>query len=222
MISNWEESKQRSQYHFDTTQMDPRYDTIKQLGRLAPTWSDDLPDIINNANPATWATRGYKGKDVQAPSEELVKEEYDLEQTGYGKDYVITHLNWTIPASLQRISDAFALADCMNRIHVQVPGEVWNLHIDKLYKWAPEDPTKVLRVFVALTDWQQGHFWSYGNYNYSGWRAGDVTTFDWANVPHSTANAGHRPRATFQLTGVITPETTKFLTRLKNSSIMTV
>jgi len=222
MISNWEESKQRSQYHFDTTQMDPRYDTIKQLGRVAVTWSDDLPDIINNANPATWATRGYKGKDVQAPSEELVKEEYDLEQTGYGKDYVITHLNWTIPASLQRISDAFALADCMNRIHVQVPGEVWNLHIDKLYKWAPEDPTKVLRVFVALTDWQQGHFWSYGNYNYSGWRAGDVTTFDWANVPHSTANAGHRPRATFQLTGVITPETTKFLTRLKNSSIMTV
>jgi hypothetical protein len=222
MISNWEESKQRSQYHFDTTQMDPRYDTIKQLGRLAPTWSDDLPDIINNANPATWATRGYKGKDVQAPSEELVKEEYDLEQTGYGKDYVITHLNWTIPASLQRISDAFALADCMNRIHVQVPGEVWNLHIDKLYKWAPEDPTKVLRVFVALTDWQQGHFWSYGNYNYSGWRAGDVTTFDWANVPHSTANAGHRPRTTFQLTGVITPDTTKFLTRLKNSSIMTV
>jgi hypothetical protein len=222
MISNWEESKQRSQYHFDTTQMDPRYDTIKQLGRLAVTWIDDLPDIINNANPATWATRGYKGKDVQAPSEELVKEEYDLEQTGYGKDYVITHLNWTIPASLQRISDAFALEDCMNRIHVQVPGEVWNLHIDKLYKWNPEDPTKVLRVFVALTDWQQGHFWSYGNYNYSGWRAGDVTTFDWANVPHSTANAGHVPRVTFQITGVITPETTKFLTRLKNSSIMTV
>jgi hypothetical protein len=105
---------------------------------------------------------------------------------------------------------------------VQVPGEVWNLHIDKLYKWAPEDPSRVLRVFVALTDWQQGHFWSYGNYNYSGWRAGDVTTFDWANVPHSTANAGHVPRATFQITGVITPDTTKFLTRLKNSSIMTV
>jgi len=222
MISNWEESKQRSQYHFDTTQMDPRYDTIKQLGRVAVTWTDDLPDIVANSNPATWATRGYKGKDVQAPSEELVKEEYDLEQTGYGKDYVITHLNWTIPASLQRIGDAFALADCMNRIHVQVPGEVWNLHIDKLYKWAPEDPSQVLRVFVALTDWQQGHFWSYGNYTYSGWRAGDVTTFDWANVPHATANAGHVPRATFQITGVITPDTKKFLTRLKNSSIMTV
>jgi hypothetical protein len=220
--SNWEESRARSEYHFDNFKIDPRYDGVTTLGHLKPTWASDLQDILVNSRPATWATRGYKGQDVQAPSEELAKEEYDLEQTGYGKDYVITHLNWTIPESLQRISDAFALDDCMNRIHVQMPGEVWNLHIDKLYKWNPEDPGKVLRVFIALTDWEQGHFWSYGNYMYSGWRAGDVTTFDWANVPHSTANAGHRPRATFQLTGVKTPDTRKFLTRLKNSTSLAV
>lgn len=222
MISNWDEAKQRVKYHFNNKKIDPRYDTVKSLGKLKPTWASDLVDILDNANPVTWATRGYKGRNVQAPSEELVKEEEDLIRAGYGADHVITHLNWDIPKSLERVADAFALDDCMSRIHVQMPGEVWNLHFDKLYKWCPEDPSKVLRVFISLTDWEQGHFWSYGNYLYSGWQAGDVTTFDWENTPHSTANAGMVPRATLQITGVVTPDTKKFLTRLKNSSIMTV
>jgi hypothetical protein len=97
---------------------------------------------------------------------------------------------------------------------VQHPGQVWNLHLDKLEKWMPEDPSQVVRYFVQLTDWQQGHFWSYGNYQWSGWRAGDVSTFDWINVPHATANAGHVPRATLQITGVFTDKTKDFLSLL--------
>jgi hypothetical protein len=145
--SNWEESRARSEYHFDNFKIDQRYDGVTTLGHLKPTWASDLQDILENSKPATWATRGYKGQDVQAPSEELAKEEYDLEQTGYGKDYVITHLNWTIPESLQRISDAFALDDCMNRIQSRRPKqsfacvycthrlgtgtllELWKLHV---------------------------------------------------------------------------------------------
>jgi hypothetical protein len=103
----------------------------------------------------------------------------------------------------------------MERIHVQQPGEVWNLHIDKLQKWSPEDPTKIGRYFVQLTDWQPGQFWEYGNHHWNQWRAGDVSTFDWANMPHSTANAGHHPRVTFQLTGVITDQTRRFLASLQ-------
>ena len=45
-------------------------------------------------------------------------------------------------------------------------------------------------------------------------RAEDVSTFDWANIPHATANAGHHPRVTFQLTGVITEQTQEFLSGL--------
>jgi hypothetical protein len=129
---------------------------------------------------------------------------------------IITHLNWVIPDSLQKISDLFGLDDCMNRIHVQRPGEVWNLHIDKLQKWCPEDPSRIMRIMIQLTDWQPGQFWAYGNYHYNQWRAGDVTTFDWANVPHSTANTGHYPRVTFQITGVRTATTDKFLEELQN------
>jgi hypothetical protein len=50
------------------------------------------------------------------------------------------------------------------------------------------------------------------------WRAGDVTTFDWQNLPHSTANAGHNPRITLQITGVITDKTKEFLQVLQSKS----
>ena len=104
------------------------------------------------------------------------------------------------------------------RLHVQHPGQVWNLHLDKLEKWNPTDPAKVMRVMIALNDWEPGHFFSYGNYVHTGWHAGDVTTFDWQNLPHSTANAGHAPRITLQMTGVITDKTRDFLRILRSKS----
>jgi hypothetical protein len=152
------------------------------------------------------------------PKPDLAAEEYDLQRVGADPDMIITDLNWQIPPVLKKITELFALDDCMERIHVQQPGQVWNLHIDKLQKWCPEDPDRVLRVFVQLTDWQPGQFWEYGNHHWNQWRAGDVTTFDWQNLPHSTANAGHHPRATFQLTGVISPATEKFLKALRSTT----
>jgi len=212
MISNWETSRANSTYHFNPVQKDDPSYAMQHLGKIPVTWVPyDLADILVNAKPATWETRGYKGEGVAPPREDLLAEEYDLEQAGYGKDYTITHLNWEIPESLKKISEAFGLEDCMERIHVQRPGEVWNLHIDKLQKWCPEDPSRVGRYFIQLTDWQPGQFWEYGNYHWNQWQAGDVSTFDWKNMPHSTANAGYHPRATFQLTGVITDKTREYL-----------
>jgi len=213
MISSWDESKKKSKYHFDNFKNDDNYDTVTVLGKIVANFDEEVKEIIANAKPATWRTRGAVGK--SRPEEELASEDYDLERFGYGKDYSITHLNWEIPPKLKQISELFGLKDCMERIHVQMPGEVWNLHLDKLQKWAPEEPWTVMRIQIALTDWEQGHFWSYGNHIHKQWHAGDITTFDWQNLPHSTANAGHNPRVTLQLTGIITPTTTDFLNRLK-------
>jgi hypothetical protein len=174
-----------------------------------------LADIVANSRSATWRTRGAAGK--SRPEEELAAEDYDLEREGYGKDYVISNLNWAIPPVLQDIADRFALEDSMARIHVQMPGQVWNLHLDKLEKWNPDDPDSVLRVQIQLTDWESGQFWSYGNYCHSRWRAGEVTTFDWQNLPHATANASHHPRVTLQVTGVRTPATDQYLAQLANT-----
>jgi hypothetical protein len=68
-----------------------------------------------------------------------------------------------------------------------------------------------MRIFIQLTDWQFGQFWEYGTHHYRGWRAGEVSTFDWVNIPHCTANAGFHPRATFQLTGIKTAKTQEML-----------
>ena len=214
MKSNWEISRLKSTYHFDPARHDRPESVMTYLGHLEPTWTQDLTDIVATARPATWATRGYKGEGIEAPPEELEKEEYDLVSHGMPRDLPITHLNWQIPASLQRITDAFALDNCMNRIHVQRPGEIWNLHIDKLYKWDPDHPEQVMRIMIQLTDWQPGQFWEYGNYHYNQWRAGDVTTFDWANIPHATANGGFHPRVTFQITGIRTAATMDYLAGL--------
>lgn len=212
--SSWDYTKSKSNYHFDSRRQDTVEDVLTHLGHIEPTWLADIADIVATAKPANWETRGYKGEGVPPPREDLVAEEYDLERVGADPKMIITHLNWNIPASLKQITEQFGLADCMARIHVQQPGEVWNLHIDKLQKWSPEDPSRVMRIFVQLTDWQPGQFWEYGNYHWRQWRAGDVSTFDWANMPHSTANAGHHPRVTLQLTGVVTPQTHDFLAHL--------
>ena len=88
-----------------------------------------------------------------------------------------------------------------------------------MYKWFPEKPERVLRVFIALNDWQPGQFWEYGNFVHRNWKAGDVTTFDWRNVPHSTANAGFHPRATLQITGVMTDKTDAYLKELAKTNL---
>jgi hypothetical protein len=214
MKSNWDTAKQRSDYHFNPGRKDNPMDVMQYLGHITPTWTDDITIIVRNARPATWATRGYKGEGIEAPPDELAAEEYDMSRVGMPTDMLITHLNWQLPSSLQTVSDLFALDKCMARIHVQLPGELWNLHIDKLQKWAPEDPDSVLRIMIQLTDWAPGQFWEYGNYHYNQWRAGDVTTFDWQNMPHSTANAGYDARVTLQLTGIRTKQTDDFLATL--------
>jgi len=138
---------------------------------------------------------------------------------GIDPKVTITNLAWKLPPALQRMSDSFGLKDCMERIHVQMPGQVWHLHIDKLYKWFPEHPERVKRYFIQLTDWQPGQFWEFGNYHHNRWSAGEVWTFDWENCPHSTANAGFYPRVTLQITGIVTDQTTDFLSQLAQGAV---
>lgn len=214
MKSNWEITRARSQYHFDTQRWNPKWDRVERVGHIEPGWQQQLQQAIATSKPVTWRTRGRDNDPLKRASEEYDQEEYDLEQQGYSRDHVVTNLNYDLDPVFQRIADQFELDKCMARIHVQHPGQTWNLHLDKLEKWMPEDPNQVVRYFVQLTDWQPGHFWNFGNYQWWGWRAGDVVTFDWLNVPHATANAGHVPRATLQITGIRTEKTTQFLNSL--------
>ena len=217
MKSAWEITKSRSKYHFDTERWNPKWDRVERVGRIEPCWAEELQQVLVQAQPVTWRTRGQAADPLQRQSAELDQEDYDLEQQGYGADHIVTDLTYDLPAVFQQIAKDFQLQQMMARIHVQRPGQTWNLHLDKLEKWMPDDPGQVVRYFIQLTDWQQGHFWNYGNYHYWGWHAGDVTTFDWINVPHATANAGHVPRATLQITGIKTASHQSFLNKIKDT-----
>ena len=208
---SWEITKQRSNYHFDNFRFDPDQDKVTFLGNISPFWKDELATVMELAKPKTWRTRG-KGAD--RPADEYDQEDYDLEQFGYGKDHIVSDLTWEIPEVFNRLFVWFAMDNAKMRLHVQRPGQTWNLHLDKLEKWMPEDPSQVVRYFIPLTDWQQGHFWSFGNCTWWGWHAGDVVTFDWLNVPHSTANAGHTARVTLQITGIKNNKTEEYLKTL--------
>lgn len=215
MNSSWKLTKQRSNYHFDNFRFDPDQDKITFLGNLNPFWQSELISIQDLANPKTWRTRG---KDADRTNKEYDQEDYDLEQFGYGKDHVVSDLTWEVPETFNRILVRFGMDNAKMRLHVQRPGQIWNLHLDKLEKWNPDDPSKIMRIMIALNDYEPGHFFSYGNYIHTGWHAGDVTTFDWQNIPHSTANAGHGPRITLQMTGIVTDTTRNFLRMLRSKS----
>lgn len=215
--SSWLQRRRQSNYHFDSTRRDTEQEVMTHLGRVPVTWQRDLDTVIKRSRPATWATRGYKSQAAAQPAESLAAEEYDLVRVGADPDMIITNLNWDLPPSLQQLQHEFALDDCMARIHVQWPGQVWTRHIDKLEKWAPDRPHTVMRIMIQLTPWQPGHFWEWGTHHWTHWQVGDVITFDWPNMPHATANAGHDVRVTLQLTGRKTPDTGKFIESLKET-----
>lgn len=215
MNSSWELTKQRSNYHFDNFRFDANQDKVTLLGSIDPFWQAELATVLESAHPKTWRTRG-QGSDRAA--EEYDQEDYDLAQFGYGKDHIVSDLTWEVPETFNKLLSRFGMGNAKMRLHVQRPGQMWNLHLDKLEKWNPADPSQVMRVMIALNDYEPGHFFSYGNYIHTGWQAGDVHTFDWQNIPHSTANAGHGPRITLQMTGVVTDCTRDFLRQLRSRS----
>jgi len=203
MTSQWEQRKQQSKYHFDNFKNDARVDKVIKLGKIKADYSDDVKHAIKTAIPITW-------KNYDA----LYNTDIELVQDEDINDYGVTNLSLELSSNLKKINELFALDNCTAHLHVQKPGEVCSLQLCSLEKWAPTAPWTVMRIQVAITDWEQGHFCSYGNYLHQQWHAGEVTTCDWQNIPRSTANAGHTPRITFQLTGVVTEKTTEFLKRL--------
>jgi hypothetical protein len=212
--SNWEIRKALSAYHFNPKIVDPRWDCVIGLGRIAGDFDNEIAEVMNSARPVTWRTRSKTGE----PNNLVHAEEYDLEKTGAGADLVLANFEYNIPEKFKEICELIGLENREDRVHVQLPGQVFNVHLDRLEKFHPTDPSKVMRIMIALSDWEPGQFNQYGNYTHVRYRKGDVYTFDWRHVPHSSANASLSPRVSLLTTGVVTEKTKKFLADAKNKS----
>jgi len=208
--SNWEKLKPRTSYHFDPFKNDPAYDLLRYVGRFTGNWDNELAETIESSKEVTWRTRNPK----DGVNKDIDLEEYDLETIGAGADLSLTNLEYNLLPVFQRMTDALHLdGKVQSRVHVQRPGQVWNLHIDKLEKWNKDNPHSVYRFMIMLTDWQPGHFIQYGNFIHTGYRAGEIYSFDWYNVPHCTANAGMDPRCTLLTTGVASNKTLELFSK---------
>jgi hypothetical protein len=209
--SSWQWCVDHSRYHFDNFKIDQPGEWFRVLGRFEGNWTEEVAQA--QGKPITWATRKFYSNNDDTVSPMLEQEENDLRTTGAPVDLALTDAVFDISAypTLTRISEYFGIEDAKIRMHYQQPGQMFNLHIDKLQERCPDNPEQVIRMTVMLADWGPGQFYSYGNYTYSHWRAGDAHIFDWANVPHATANASRSMRPTLQITGLKTDRTRELL-----------
>ena len=209
--SSWQWCVDNSHYHFDNKKIDRPGEWFQQLGRFEGDWDDEVKQAAGK--PITWATRKFYGNDDDTVSPMLEQEENDLRNTGAPVDLQLTDAVFDISPYpvLTQMSEYFGIEDAKIRMHYQQPGQMFNLHIDKLQERCPEDPERVIRLSIMLTDWEPGQFYLFGTCNFQHWRAGDVHIFDWANVPHATANASRSMRPVLQVTGLKTERTRQLL-----------
>lgn len=207
--SNYEWSKSVSRYHFDDAVVDKPGEWFQEIGNIRGEWNDEVKQIIVDTPERTWATR----KSENEKNRFLAMELNDIAQGGGDPEAVISKLGYNVEdyPKINRIADFFELESVQKRLHVQLTGQLWHLHIDKLYHIDKIHPENVVRISIMLTDWTQGHIYQYGTTYYSHWKAGDVHVFDWMNTPHSTANTSYKPRVTLQLTGLKTAKTNEIL-----------
>ncbi len=217
---SFETMKDLSNYHFDPFGYHPNQDCILPIGRFRGDWSDDLKYIIEHNERSTWRNRRFGTNTARGdggtntPPEEWIRaEELDIERAGGDPNVELCGMAYELPPTLQKMCDLIGLEAGHDKAHVQVTGQCFTRHIDKLGRIYPADTSKIMRIVVMLTDWEPGHFYTYGNFTYEKWRAGDIHWFDHMNVPHCTANAGLSPRCTIVTTGIRGPKTEEFLKR---------
>ena len=226
--SSWEWAVAHSNYHFDINKEEKVGDWYSILGRFAGAdWSQETDKLVNTTHPINWGTRKHlKGGTYKSPM--LLEENYDIEQGGgNAEELELTDVSDELEEypTISRMIEYLGIIPNTNkdkryaRAHVQKTGQMFNRHIDKLWERHPEDPEQIVRMTIMLRDWEPGQYYSYGNLIYSHWRAGEVHTFDWMNVPHSTANASNHPRPAVQITGMKSELTRKLLADANKNNI---
>ena len=83
-----------------------------------------------------------------------------------------------------------------------------------------KNPSMIRRFAIMLADWELGQIFQLGNANFTQWRAGDCITWEWRDIPHSTANMGWWDRPMLQITGYVTSLTEPVLRTASKNKIV--
>lgn len=217
--SNWDYIKNTfSNYHFDKWKFDEIGDWHHPLGRFnLPSNIDALLSVLEEESKKIgWHDLTTKELHPGFPGGKSplhILEEYDREVSGIKGEYtqIVPEPHIVRIIEIQNLATYWKMKRLRTRIHIQMPGQTFIQHIDKLWHRNPADPTKVMRIMVALKDYEPGQIITYGNTIYTRWRAGDVTTFDTHNVPHGSVNLSNFSRPFLIITGIRTEDTDSIL-----------
>ena len=117
------------------------------------------------------------------------------------------------------------------KFHNQRTGQMLHTHIDNfagreerqnsfIVTEFDKNPITIRRFAIMLADWQLGQVFQLGNASWTQWGAGDCITWDWKNIPHSTANMGWHVRPMLQITGNVTERTEQVLAEASKNKIV--
>lgn len=219
--SRWEFTKSRSRWHFDTTKPpEPGKDSYTHVCQFRADFSSAIAECMPRAKVSTWGTRNNFNKDIaESGLYTATAEQQDLIRAGADPHAQVFHRTAAEDIEqFQKISECLGMHDCMIKFHNQTTGQMLHTHIDNFaarperensFKVTEmdENPQIMRRFAVMLADWQLGQIFQLGNANFSGWRAGDCITWEWQDMPHSTANMGWWDRPMLQITGYVTDKT---------------
>lgn len=225
--SRWEFTKSRSRWHFDTKRK-PRLgiDSYLPVCNFRADFSDAIGQCMPRAKISTWSTRNNFNKDIAEQGlYSASAEEQDLIRAGADPQAEVFHRTAAEDIAIfQKISHCLGMDDSMIKFHNQTTGQMLHTHIDNFaarperensFKVTEMDraPDTMRRFAIMLADWQLGQIFQIGNANWSQWRAGDCITWEWQDMPHSTANMGWWDRPMLQITGKVTSKTSWLLER---------
>lgn len=136
----------------------------------------------------------------------------------YTKDFTDTYTDILVASEPDYDSDAVTKLKqdlCLDELYclqqTQMPGAVVGQHTDLnrglsniLVNKGIDHKVKLKNIrkyIVYLDDWAHGQVFMSGRHAFTNWHKGDVMSFPWY-MPHSTANAGFKPRPILFIAGV--------------------
>lgn len=204
--TSWNERRKRSSYHWDNkiNDIDSPMIWLNKVS-LKGDWSHELENAVYDHTTQTNLSKILERNSAQ-------------ESLALGLNPRLKSYRCHTTASNQPLIHSMMMHLGIKathvKIHKQLPGDFNLLHMDTMsqdiahetntdtdYDLIDDESVDTVRVVIALNDWQWGHFFQLGNTMWHKWDAGDLVYWDWKNLPHSTANAGHVPRYAGIITG---------------------
>jgi hypothetical protein len=231
--SRWDYTKNRSSWHFDNLRPPVLgRDSYTPVCRFAADFNEAIAQCAPRAVVSSWSTRNQEK--VEGELYSATAEEQDLIQAGADpkQEIFARAMAQDVPV-FQRISDWLGVEEPMITFHYQTTGQMLHTHIDNFaarkerknsFRETDFDqhPDLIRRFAIMLSDWQLGQIFQIGNANWTQWRAGDCITWEWQDMPHSTANMGWHPRPMLQITGLVTKRTQQQLYQASSNLVVNI